>query len=124
MHPVSYPPPGDTNVNNTDKISRIINKLKLNALNLRECMATTHAAVISRRRALPGSPEGSYPDNPRQGAVCREWQVLFKDCNAVLGYLGSSEHGNITLEEYQAKYTTDVINVNLFQAFEAAAGAF
>ena len=32
----------------------------------------------------------SYPDVPRQGAVRREWHVLFKGCNAVLGHLGSS----------------------------------
>ena len=32
----------------------------------------------------------SYPDVPRQGAVRREWLVLCKGCNAVLGHQGSS----------------------------------
>ena len=30
------------------------------------------------------------PDDTRQDAVCREWQVLFKHCNAVLDHPGSS----------------------------------
>ena len=31
----------------------------------------------------------SRPDDPRQGGVCREWHVLYKDCNAVLDHLSS-----------------------------------
>ena len=30
------------------------------------------------------------PDDPRQGAVRREWRVLFEGCNAVLDHLDSS----------------------------------
>ena len=32
----------------------------------------------------------SYPGVPRQGAVRREWLVLYKGCNAVLEHQGSS----------------------------------
>ena len=32
----------------------------------------------------------SPTNGPRQGAVRREWQALFKDCNAVLAHLWGS----------------------------------
>jgi len=43
-----------------------------------------------RRELLHDSPAGSYPDNPEQGTVRREWRALSKGCNTVLDYPGSS----------------------------------
>ena len=53
----------------------------------------TFLAAASRSGGQPagrGFLSLRVADEPRQGAVRREWQALFKDCNAVLAHLGRS----------------------------------
>ncbi len=63
-------------------------------------MASPFQEVQQRGRALPGSPEGSDPNDPIPR--CRPWKGLAIPCGLrlVLNHLGRSEYDIIIMKDY------------------------